>query len=236
MAYRFRCLLLLFCSGLGLGLRADPPPLLVQAFDQWASGRDDLAFTQRTRFFFDDGRVKAERLERFDPSLPDSKRWRLLEIDGKPATDQQRKLWEAKKNRKPRKRVAKVPSDYVDMEHAVLLEETPEQAFFEIRLRQDAARLLGVARISAIVTVDKKSGSIVHVTSALHQPMRVLMGLARITDLDVDVHLDPATDEAGDVKTGSTAYVAISELGTPIEYTWSDFTRVTPFRPAASSD
>jgi hypothetical protein len=55
------------------------------------------------------------------------------------------------------------------------------------------------------------------------------MGLARITDLDVDVHIEPSTEDSGDVETGSTARVALSELGYPIEYTWSDFTRVTPF-------
>lgn len=229
MAPSLRRLFLLICGGICLGLRAAPPPLLVQAFDQWAGGRDDLAFTQKTRFLFDDGRVKTERLERFDPSLPDRQRWRLIELNGKPATAQQRKLWEAKKNRKPRKKVAKAPSDYVDLEHAVMLDETPQLAHFEIRLRQDVARLLGVERISAIVTVDKKSGSIVHVTAALRQPVRVLMGLARITDLDVDVHIEPSTEDSGDVETGSTARVALSELGYPIEYTWSDFTRVTPF-------
>ena len=168
--------------------------------------------------------------------LPDRQRWRLIELNGKPATDEQRRAWEAKKNRKPRKKVAKAPSDYVDLEHAVVLDETPLQAHFEIRLRQDVARLLGVSQLSAIVTVDKNSGSIVHVTAALRQPMRVLMGLAKITDLDVDVHIEPSTEDSGDVQTGSTARVAISELGYPVEYTWSDFARVTPFRSALKTD
>jgi hypothetical protein len=230
---RFRRFWLILCGGLFPGLHAETPPLLAKAFAQWAGGRGDLAFTQQTRFFFEDGRVKAERIERFDPSLPESSRWRLIEIDGRPATDEQRKKWEAKKNRKARKKVVRPPADYVDLEHAVLLEDSPKDARYEIRLRPDAARLLGVQKIAALVTVDKESGSIVRITAALHEPVRVLMGLARITDLDIDVNIEPgeedSTPKAGEVATDSTASVSISELGNPMEYNWSDFKRVMTY-------
>ena len=63
------------------GARAETPPLLAKAIAQWVAGQEDLAFTQQTRFFFNDGRVKEERVERYDPALPDSQRWRLIEVD-----------------------------------------------------------------------------------------------------------------------------------------------------------
>jgi hypothetical protein len=63
--------------------------------------------------------------------------------------------------------------------------------------------------------------------------MRVLLGVARITDLDVDVRLIPADEGPAktpdEVQPSSTARVMISKLGRPVEYNWSDFKRVTSF-------
>ena len=231
-------LVLIAFVGVLPGLRATPPPLLARAFTQWDASRDDLAFTQQTRFLAPDGSVKEERTERYDPSQPDRARWRLLEVDGQPPTEAQRKKWEGRKNAKPRKKVAKSPSGYVDLNDALLLGETDREARFEVRLRQDVARLLGVESLAALITVDKETGSIVHITSTLREPLRVLMGLARITDLDVDVHFEPLAEasalETGAVETGSTARVTISRLGTPVEYSWSDFKRVKSFRAPPS--
>jgi hypothetical protein len=230
---RFFRFILFFSAALIPGLCAEAPPLLTKAIQQWDAGRADLAFTQQTRFFSDDGTVKEERIERYDPSLPDSKRWRLIEVDGRPATDEERAKWEAKKNGKPRKKVVKAPDEYLDLEHATLLDETPRSARFETGLRREAARLLGVEKISAIITVDKETGRIAHVTAALHQPIRVLLGLAKITDLDIDLRIEPmdgrSDQESGEVQVGSTASVTMSKLGNPMEYNWSDFKRVTSF-------
>ncbi len=216
-----------------MALRAAPPRLLVQAMEQWSTGRDDLAFTQQTRFLHDDGRVKEERTERYDPSLPDSRRWGLLEVDGRPATPEQRLKWEAKKNGKSRKHSVKPPEEYLDLERAKLLGETPTEARFEIGLRPEVTRLLAVEKIAVVITVDKESGGMARMEASLRQPIGVLLGLARITDLDIDVRLElPEEDSAkpaGEVQTGSTAHVAISKLGSPMEYHWSDFKRVTSY-------
>ena len=234
MPHHFCRLTLILGSVLLPGLRAGTPPLLATAFEQWATGREDLAFTQQTRFFFDDGKVKEERTERYDPSLPDRMRWRLIEIDGQPATAGQREKWETKKNGKPRKQVAKPPAEYLDLEHAVTVEDSPKSARFEIGLRPEAARLLAVEKISVVITVDKESRSIAHIAASLRQPIRVLLGLARITDLDLDVGIEPtdgdSPEKSGDVSAGSTARVTLSKLGSPMDYNWSDFKRVASYR------
>jgi hypothetical protein len=227
-----RLLLVLSAAG-SLGLRAQTPPLLAKAFAEWTAGRNDLAFTQETKYLADDGTVKQERMERYDPSLPDSRRWMLVTVDGQPATDAQRKKWETKKNGKPRKNVVKSPSEYLDLEDAKPLDETDKNARFEISLRPEAARLLAVEKINVDVTVDKASGSIARVTAGLREPMRVLLGLARITDLAIDVRLEVpdagSGQDAGEVQSGSTASITLSKLGTPMEYNWSDFKRVSSF-------
>jgi hypothetical protein len=233
MTHRFSWAVGIFCGALSSGLRADPPPLLEKALEQWVAAREDFAFTQQTRFFLDDGKVKRERAERYDPSLPDSRRWRLLEIDGQPATDEQRKKWESAKNQYPRKKAVKSPAAYLDLDNAKLVESTPKSARFEIGLRPDAMHLLAVENIVFVIAVDKESGGIALISATLRQPISVLMGLARITDLDVDVRIEP-TDKgperkSGDVQIGSIARVTMSKLGNSMEYNWSDFKRVTSY-------
>ena len=231
---------LLGCGLLGAGLRAETPPLLAKAIEHWTAGSADLAFTQHARSFHDDGRVKEERVERYDPSLPDSERWRLLEVDGHPAGVEQREKWESKKNGKPRKQQLKAPAAYLDLEHATPVGETPESARFEIGLRPEALRLLAVEKIAVVITVDKESGRVAGIAATLRQPMRVLLGLARVTGLDVDVRIDPTNEDSavtsGDVETGGTARVTMSQLGSPMEYTWSDFRRVASFGRASMPD
>jgi len=171
MSWRFYLLLLIVGGAFSVGLHAETPPLLAKAIEQWDTGRKDLAFTQQTRFFLDDGRVKEARVERYDPSLPDSRRWRLIEVDGRPATDEQREKWESRKNGKPRKLVIKPPAEYLDLEHATLLDDTPQSARFEIGLRPAAAHLLAVENIAVVITVDKESGHIARIAATVPDPL-----------------------------------------------------------------
>ena len=61
----------------------------------------------------------------------------------------------------------------------------------------------------------------------------MLLGLARITDFDLNVRIEPADEAAarpsGEVQPGSTAHVAMSKLGSPMDYVWGDFKRVRSF-------
>jgi hypothetical protein len=203
----------------------------MKALNQWVAAREDFAFTQETRFFEDDGKVAKERLERFDPSLPDSQRWRLIEVDGQPATDEQRRKWESSKNRGARKKVSKSPGEYLDLDNARVLEDTPKSTRFEIGLRPETMRLLAVENIVVLITVDKETGEIARIGATLRQPINALLGLARITDLDIDVRMEPvdggSAQKPEEVQTGSTARVTMSRLGTFMEFNWTDFKRVT---------
>jgi hypothetical protein len=192
-----------------------------------------MAFTQQTRRFLAGGQVKEERVERYDPSLPDSRRWRLIEVDGAPATEEQDKNLESRKNGRPRRKVDESPSKYLDLDHAVLINETPADARFRIPMLPEVHRLVSLDDIDIVITVDKRSGNVAGIGAVLREPIRVLLGLARITDLDVDLRINPAAagspDGSDDVASGSTARVKISRMGNPVEYNWSDFRRVRAF-------
>jgi len=172
MSFRFCGFILILCSPFSPELRSEAPPLLAKALTQWSAGQEGLAFTQQTRFFLDHGKVRNERVERYDPSLPDSRRWRLIEVDGQPATDAQRDKWETRKNGIPRKHALASPADYLDLDHAKMVNETPKNACFEIGLRPEAVLLLALEKITVVITVDKESGDIAHVAAALRQPTR----------------------------------------------------------------
>jgi hypothetical protein len=222
-----------FCGLALLSLRAEEPQLLAKALQRWSVGHQDLAFTQQTREFLSNGEVKEERLERFDPSLPDSRRWTLLEVNGRAATDEQRRKWETRKNGRPRRKVDQSPSQFLDLDHAVLISGTAAEARYRIPVLPKVQHLVSLEQLDIVVTIDRRTGTIAGVGAVLREPVRLLLGLAHITDLDVDIHMNPV-DEADpyaekDVGSGSTARVKISRLGRPVEYNWRDFKRVVPF-------
>jgi hypothetical protein len=233
MTRRFRLLVFtLFSIGV-TGIQAETPSLLVTALQRWSSGEGDLAFTQQTKIFLSSGMIKEERIERYDPSLPDSRRWRLIEVNGVPATQEQRAKWESRKNGKPRRKVDESPSEYLDLDRAVLVGETSKDVRFRIPLKPEAQRLLDTENIEVVITVDRQTGNVAGIGAALREPIRVLLGVARITDLDVDLRINPVDDASSnatdEVESGSTARVRMSKLGRPVEYDWSDFKRVASY-------
>lgn len=226
-------MLLAVLSAGGL-LRAETPPLLQQAVEHWVSGRGDLAFTQQTRVLNDDGSLKTDRLERYDPSLPDSQRWRLIEVEGRPPTARERASLETKKNAKPRKKTAKPPGEYLDLEHARIASETPQATRFEVSFRPEVARLIAVEKIALFITVDKKSQRVTRIAATLREPIRVLLGIAKVNDIDLDLTLESPSDsehpQSGDeIQAEGTAMVKMSRFGDPTEFRWTDFKRVTTY-------
>lgn len=226
-------------------LPAAAPPLLQEAVDHWTSGKDEIALTQRTRILNDDGSVHEERLERYDPSLPDAQRWHLLQVNGKPPTDKQRNDIEYRKNRKPRKRANKGPADLLDLARATVHAEGEQAVTYAVAVRPEAARLVQTEKLILLITVGRTSHTIERITAGLRDPMRVALGLARVTDVDFDLAFDFATpsgddssrsDEARASNGGQpsgTARVALSKLGERMEFEWSDFKRVDAYRPAS---
>ena len=220
--------------------KAETPALLTEAINHWDAGQKDLAFTQHGALLGEKDQVEKTWVERYDPSLPDSQRWRLLEVNGKPATDAERKKWESKKNSKPRKKALKPLSEYLDLPNARKLDETDKVARFEVGLRPDAMRLAAVEKLALIMTIDKTQKDITHIAATLREPMKIALGLAKVTDVDFDVHVEPDSEKkdgqtVGDVKEGSTAKVVVSKFGDPMEYRWSDFKRVDAYGSKGTS-
>ena len=214
-------------------LQADTPALLAEAVKTWESSGQDLAFTQRMVLYDKDKNVKETRVARYDPSRPDSERWQLLEVDGKAPAEQERTKWEDAKNRRPRNRGGLSPSSYLDLPNARLVEETADSACFEAAVRKDKARFVATEQLAIRLEVDKKNHAITHVSALLRQPMNIALGLARVTDLDLDLPIEAAL--GGAVDPDASARLTLTKFGQPTEFTWSQFSRVESHPDAAKA-
>lgn len=235
----------LACFGLALVARGAAPPLLEEAVQSWLGERDHWAFTQRA-VEYRNGKPY-ERIERFDPSKPDRQRWELLTIDGKPPTPKQRADWEERKFKAKRKRFDQPIGDFFDFAKATVRDESAQSVRYLVPLRNDRDWLFPTDKVDVIVTVNKRTRALDHLAAEVREPFRVLLGVARIMggSLDIDF-LDEAEMKGtaakaarGSAKEGQPSgkvSVSVTRLGERIDFTWTDFKRVTPLRNTAVVD
>lgn len=213
-------------------------PLLAQAVENWLGERDHWSFTQRA-VEFERGEPR-ERLERYDPSLPGRQRWTLLAINGQPPTDAQRQQWAQKKFKKNPRRFDSPIGDLFDLADAKRIDETPTTVRYEVPLRGDKNWLFQADKVRVLVTVNKETRALEHLTADVREPVKVLLGLARITGGKVDLsflnfeeHAEPGPESS---QPTGTAHVVVSRFGERAEFTWSDFKRVNPAAGATARE
>lgn len=229
--------LLVLCLAVVGRTAAAPPALLVQVAEQWLGEKDRWAFTQVTRESSRRGVVQ-ERRERFDPSQPDEQRWRLITIDGRPPSAKESEAFNARKN-KPRRKVTRTPLEYVDLDHARIVEETAAMATYAVPLRAVAAGLFPADQIVVTLTVNKQTHALEQVKAGIEAPLNIAFGIARVLDLDFDLQVrsPPGTGKATGPATAQPnglARAVVTKFGQRVEYAWSEFHRVPP-HPATSA-
>lgn len=215
---------------LPLAARAEGPALLVEAVTQWAGERDHWAFKQSVREF-DGETVKQERRETYDPSRPFAQRWALLAIDGRRPTAEERIAWDKRKNKKRRRDVRPLV-EYFDFERARLLEQTAQSLRYEVPLRSSTNWLFSVEKVNLAITVNTAARAVERIDATIDEPFKVALGLARVLDFDLELHLPPrGPDEkagpAGSEPNGDV-HAVIHKFGQRVEYRWHEFKRVTP--------
>jgi len=227
-----RKLLIIFFSLAALaGARAAPPAPLTQAVDKWIGDRDQWAFTQSVREFAG-GKVREERLERYDPSKPGESRWQLLAINGQKPTPTQWAEWQQRKMKK-RLNPGKPLAEFFDFAQAAVTDENPSSVRYHLPLRNDHAWLFPVDRVNLKVTVNKATAAIDKIEAGIDEPFRVALGLGRLMDLDLDLQMNPSeqlgqSDNPQAAKPEGTARAVMNKLGERVEYVWGGFKRVTP--------
>lgn len=204
--------------------------LLEHAVENWLGERDHWAFTQKAVEY--DGDTPRERLERYDPSKPGNARWTLLAINGKPPTAEQHEAWAKKKFRKNKRRFDSPIGDYFDFRDAKVVSENAQLINFEVPLRRDKSWLFQTDKVKVVVTINKETRALEHLTAHVREPLKVLLGLAKITDGKLDLSFlnfdDDARPGPESTQPTGTAHVTVSKFGERAEFTWSDFKRVVP--------
>ena len=214
---------------------ASSRPLLEDAVQRWLGERDHWAFTQRA-VEYQNGKPH-ERLERYDPSRPGNARWQLLAIDGQEPTDEQRAAWEKKKFKRKPRRFDSPLGEFFDFDHATVEHEDARAVRFAVPLRTDKSWLFPVDKVDVAVTVSKETGALEQLSANVREPFRVLLGIARITNGSVDLNFDDGDDtQPATARPSGTAQVSVSRFGERVDFTWSDFKRVTPAKTAGTAD
>ena len=211
-----------------------PPNLLEQCVQSWLGERDHWAFTQRA-VEYQDG-VTHERLERYDPSKSGNARWELLAIDGQKPTPLQYQKWAEKKFKHHHHARFDAPiGDYFDFDNARVVAQTPALIRYDVPLRRDKNWLFPTSKVDVRVTINKETRALEHLTAYVREPFKVLLGVAHVTGGKLDLDFLPlsVTDAApGAAKPTGSAQVSVSRMGERVDFTWSDFKRVTPNRSA----
>jgi hypothetical protein len=227
-----RLFLILLLGGAVLaGPEAAGSPMLNRAAEKWLAEGNHWAFTVRVREF-DEGEVKEDRVEHYDPSKPGADRWELVTVDGRAPTEVRRQTW-LKYKTKHRRGVLPVLADYFDFENARVAEVTASAVRYHLPLRSNHSWLFPVDRVALMVTVNKTTQAIEQVEAGLDEPYRVALGLARVLDVDFDLKMNAPGQSGGAggpamAQPQGLARVVVSRLGARVEYNWSDFRRVTP--------
>lgn len=203
-------------------------PLLHHAVEERLGSTDHWAFTQRA-LEHDQNRVR-ERIERYDPSLPPDRRWRLLALDGQSPTDEQQRDWARWKARRLAPRQPPAPLDYLDLDRARLVATDTRHAQWDVPLRSSHRWLFPVESIRVLITIDLATGSLERLNAEVRQPFRVLLGLARITDGVLDLSFPPLANETTGYGPTGSVHVSVTRLGERVEFSWSDFQPAGPPR------
>lgn len=212
------------------------PQLLQDAVKSWLGERDHWAFTQRAVEYHDG--VPHERVESYDPSRPPDIRWLLLSIDGRRPTPGQRQLWMQKKFRHSHHRIDAHLSDFFDFSGATVITDGPQLVQFEVPLRHDKNWLFPVDKVRVEVTVNKQTGALQHLSARVRAPFRVLLGFAHVWGGDADLdflHFDGGPAGPANTRPAGEARVSVTKLGERVDFTWTDFKRVTPYKRAATT-
>lgn len=210
------------------------PSLLEQAVENWLGERDHWAFTQRAVEY--EGDKPRERLERYDPSRGGNDRWTLLAIDGRTPTAEEHQAWAKKKFRKNRRRIDSPIGDFFDFKDAKVVSAKGAIVQYEVPLRRDKNWLFQTDKVKVVVSVNKDSRALEHLTASVREPVKVLLGLVHINYGKLDLSFvnfdDDATPGPESAQPKGTARVTVSRFGERAEFTWSDFKRVSAVAPA----
>jgi len=137
-----------------------------------AEGSRGWAFTQSTRA------AGKSLVERYDPRLPEFRRWTLLQKDGRPPTDKERASYAEQQTRRSRGDTAPNVKEQIDEATAQLVQDDGTRAQWRFRLRTTDEDDRSAAHMAVTFVLHRPTGTIERMELASFEPFKPVTGIA----------------------------------------------------------
>ncbi len=175
-------------------------------------------------------------IERYDPAQPIGAQWTLLQRNGRPPTDDERRRYTQYKTGTTQgsTRAATFEKSDIDFGSMRLVHEDAARAEFESRFREGDDKML--AHFVVNLTVAKQPAMLEKFALRLAAPFSPVIGV-RMKELFVDMTFSPATADRPSLPLTSTSrfhgrFMLFKSIDEEISIAYSDYTRVA--LPAAA--
>jgi hypothetical protein len=227
-------------------VRAATPVPLDEAFQKLANDNGSWAYTEVSVSVDKNGRRSAETIVEFDPSKPFPDQFTPVQINGEPPTDKQRDQYRRSgeaRGRRFERRDNEAHDELlrlnvsgrwiiIDLEHAVVAQETETALLYEISLRSDGTGGLPAEKFRLVARVNKADHVFEQAEFSLREPLK-LGAFAKLRALSyrfgfarVDEKFPPAATTLHVDTSGAMLFLGRRQVR---EITRRDFHHVTPY-------
>lgn len=171
-----RTLLLLLFVAVGTALPAAsaslPDDLRAALAGYRAEGSKGWAFTQSTRA------AGKSLVERYDPRLPEFRRWTLLQKNGRPPTEKEIAAYAEQQTRRSRGDTAPNVKEQIDEATGQRVEDDGTRAHWRFRLRTTDEDDRSAAHMAVTFVLHRPTGTIERMELASFEPFKPVTGIA----------------------------------------------------------
>lgn len=161
--------------GVGASLASSAPipeDLRTALANYRAEGSKGWAFTQSTRA------SGKSLVERYDPRLPEFRRWELLQKDGRTPTDKERQTYAEQQTRRSRGDTAPNVKEQIDEATGELIQDDGTRAHWRFRLRTTDEDDRSAAHMTATFVLHRPTSTIERMELASFEPFKPVTGIA----------------------------------------------------------
>ncbi|MGH7997077.1 MAG: hypothetical protein ACREFX_12065 [Opitutaceae bacterium] len=215
-------------------LRAAGPPILNEAIHKLVADENHWAFTQKSQEFDRAGKpIGGLTIERFDPSRPYDRQWRLLQYRGHAPTLAERVIWKHRKARLMRHAGEKGLGQVLDLARAIPVTSAGGTTTFLVPIRKHASRRYPGDKLEVFMDVNRKLRALTAFSLRPKRPFRI-GGVVKVDHGEVDGRLEVVQAKyapalvwvRGD---GEGRVFGLVPVGRGEEVRYDDFRRVRPY-------
>lgn len=209
---------------------AETPVLLRSAINHYAMDAERWAYTQTVITKDRQGRVEKELVVRHDPSQPFDVQWTPVKINGEVPTEGQVKKY--RKDHDKRRKSRRALGELLDVERAVVVEETATAVTYEVPLFKNDNQRLPPEKFRVTARVNRERQAFETVGVRLREAMwmklvlKLKSGEADMTFSVIDPAFAPPISALRADGVGSVFFV---KVGASYSATRTDFKRVIPY-------